>query len=246
MTGSAGNFTRLLYHTLVRRFRRRMLRPLLAALLVTLVGTTTFAAARARTGGAASDRLERFRELASSRLALGDLGANNPSEIYRDIYALLDDEIVDSLASGGVFASSEFLQDRLDAFGEAWGGAHFRLTRLGRLVVGAFRLTETGVGNSVRVYGPLHDEAALLATLYRDGRPSITPVMAPGEPAQFLAAWDGTASARATRPLRPDLGPPHAAGVGGAWDTAREFPGVPAARACRVRGGELGVRYGLR
>src|SRR5437899_2067537 len=116
------------------------------------------AATRTRTGGA-PDRLERFRELASSRLALGDLDAN-PAEAYRDIYALLDDEIVESLASGGVFASSEFLQDRLDAFGDAWGYAQFRLTRLGPLVVGAFRLSDVGGGNSVRVYGPLRDEAA--------------------------------------------------------------------------------------
>src|SRR5881409_2266828 len=128
------------------RLRRRMLL-VLAALLVTLGATSTLAATRAGTGGA-SDRLERFRELASSRLALGDLDPDNPTEAYRDIYALLDDEIVESLASGGVFASSEFLQDRLDAFGDAWGGAQFRLTRLGRLVVGAFRLTEAGAATA--------------------------------------------------------------------------------------------------
>src|SRR5712664_1998675 len=145
----------------------------LAALLVTIAATCTLAATRAWTGSA-PDRLERFRELAASRLALGDLAEpDNPAEAYRDIYALLDDEIVDSLASGGVFASPEFLQDRLDAFGEAWGGAQIRLTRLGRLFVGAFRLTEAGGGNSVRVYGPLRDGAALLATLYREGRPCV-------------------------------------------------------------------------
>jgi len=231
-----------LYHTVVTKLRRRL--AVLAVLLVAIAATTTLAVARMRTGG--GDRLERFRELATSRLALGDLGADNPSEIYRDIYALLDDEIVDSLASGGVFASSEFLQDRLDAFGETWGGAQFRLTRLGRLVVGAFRLTEMGAGNSVRVYGPLHDEAALLATLYRDGRPSITPVMAPGEPAQFLAAWEGPASGRGTRPLRLDLVRAHADGVRVTWSTATVFPDGLAARAWLVRGGELRVRYELR
>src|SRR5262249_60049903 len=98
----------------------------LAALLLTIGATSTLAATRVRPGGA-SDRLERFRELASSRLALGDLDAGNPDETYRDIYALLDDEVVESLASGGVFASSEFLQDRLDAFGDTWGGAQFPL-----------------------------------------------------------------------------------------------------------------------
>ena len=168
------------------RLRRRTLLTVLAALLVTIAATGTLAATRAWTGRA-PDRLERFRELAASRLALGDLAEpDNPAEAYRDIYALLDDEIVDSLASGGVFASPEFLQDRLDAFGEAWGGAQIRLTRLGRLFVGAFRLTEAGGGNSVRVYGPLRDEAALLATLYREGRPSVTPLAGAGEP-QFLA-----------------------------------------------------------
>src|SRR5436309_648513 len=224
------------------RLRRRMLL-VLAALLVTLGATSTLAATRAGTGGA-SDRLERFRELASSRLALGDLDPDNPTEAYRDIYALLDDEIVESLASGGVFASSEFLQDRLDAFGDAWGGAQFRLTRLGRLVVGAFRLPEAGGGNSVRVYGPLRDEAALLATLYRDGRPSITPLTGAGEP-QFLATWEGASSGRGTRPLRVDLVRAHADGVRVTWSTATLFPEGLYASAWVVRGGEVRLRYEL-
>jgi hypothetical protein len=223
-----------------RRRRRTLL--VVAALLVTLAGTTMPAASRARNGGAA-DRLERFRELASSRLALGDL-APDPAEAYRDIYALLDDEIVESLASGGVFASPEFLQDRLDAFGDAWGGAQFRLTRLGRLVVGAFRLTEGGGGNSVRVYGPLRDEAALLATLYRDGRPSVTPLTAPGEP-QFIATWEGVPSGRGTRPLRVDLVRAEADGVRVTWSTATLFPEGLHARAWIVRGGEVRLRYEL-
>lgn len=208
---------------------------------MTLVGTTTLAAARARVGSA-PDRLERFRELASSRLALGDLDAD-PTEAYRDIYALLDDEIVDSLASGGVFASSEFLQDRLDAFGDAWGGAQFRLTRLGPLVVGAFRLTDAGGGNSIRVYGPLRDEAALLATLYRDGLPSVTP-LAGAEP-QFLAVWEGSASGRGTRPLRIDLVRAHADGVRVSWSTASLFPDGLYARTWTIRGGEVRLRYEL-
>jgi hypothetical protein len=224
----------------VTRFRRRTLL-VLAALLAMIGATSTLAATRTRTGGA-PDRLERFRELASSRLALGDLDAN-PAEAYRDIYALLDDEIVESLASGGVFASSEFLQDRLDAFGDAWGYAQFRLTRLGPLVVGAFRLTDVGGGNSVRVYGPLRDEAALLATLYRDGRPSVTPLSG-GEP-QFLATWEGTPSGRGTRPLRVDLVRAHADGVRVTWSTATLFPDGLYARAWLVRASEVRLRYEL-
>jgi len=228
----------------VTRLRRRTLLTVLAALLVTIAATGTLAATRAWTGRA-PDRLERFRELAASRLALGDLAEpDNPAEAYRDIYALLDDEIVDSLASGGVFASPEFLQDRLDAFGEAWGGAQIRLTRLGRLFVGAFRLTEAGGGNSVRVYGPLRDEAALLATLHREGRPSVTPLAAAGEP-QFLATWEGAPSGRGTRPLRVDLVRAHADGVRVTWSTATLFPEGLHARAWAVRPGEIRLRYEL-
>ena len=211
--------------------------------MLTIAAAPTTLSARARTSGA-SDRLERFRELATSRLALGDLDGANPADAYRDIYALLDDEIVDSLASGGVFASSEFLQDRLDAFGDAWGGAQFRLARLGRLVVGAFRLTDAGGGNSVRVYGALGEEAALLATLYRDGRPSVTPLTAGGEPL-FLATWEGTASGRGTRPLRLDLVRAQANSVRVAWSTADVFPDGLYARAWSIRAGELRLRYEL-
>jgi len=231
-----------LYHTFVTRLRRRT-HLVLAALLLTIGMASTSAAMRARPGSA-SDRLERFRELASSRLALGDLDPGNPADTYRDIYALLDDEVVESLASGGVFASSEFLQDRLDAFGDAWGGASFKLARLGRLVVGAFRLTDDGSGNSVRVYGPLRDEAALLAALYRDGRPSVTPLTGTAEP-QFLATWEGPSSGRGTRPLRVDLIRAHADSVLVTWSTATLFPEGLWARAWAVRGGEVRLRYEL-
>ena len=91
--------------------------------LAGFAGTPALAADR-------GDRLDRFRELAASRLGLVQiLDTDDPAEAFREIYALLDDEIVESLASGGPFASVEFLQDRLDTFAEAWGGASLRLVR---------------------------------------------------------------------------------------------------------------------
>jgi hypothetical protein len=220
----------------------RLARPTLAIAAASLLLTVAAAAARA---GRAPDRLERFRELTSTRLDLGDpADPDNPADTYRDIYALLDDEIVESLASGGVFASPEFLQDRLDAFGEAWGGAQIRLTRIGRLAVGAFQLNDTGPGNSVRVYGRLRDEAALLATLYRDGRPSVTP-LAGGEGPQFLATWEGAISGRGTRALRIDLVRAQGESVHVAWSTATLFPGGLYVRAYAVRPPEVRLRYEL-
>jgi hypothetical protein len=209
--------------------------------MLLLAGSCAVAAGRA-----APDRLDRFRELARTRLGLAELvDPENPAEAYRDIYALLDEEIVESLTSGGVFASLEFLQDRLDGFGDAWGGAHIRLARVGRLLVGAFRLTDGPAGNSVRVYGALREESALLATMYRDGRPTVHTLPAGADGPQFIAAWEGTPSGRGTRELRIDLVRAHADSVRIAWTTATLFPDGLYARSYAVRPPDIRLRYEL-
>lgn len=200
----------------------------------------------AAAGRAAPDRLERFRELARTRLGMAEIvDPENPAEAYREIYALLDEEIVESLSSGGVFASLEFLQDRLDAFGEAWGGAQLRLLRVGGLLVGAFKLTDSDAGNSVRVYGRLREESALLATMYREGRPSVFALPAGADGPQFIAAWEGAASGRGTRSLRIDLARAHEDGVRIAWSTASIFPEGLYARGYLVRPPDIRIRYEL-
>ena len=79
-----------------------------------------------------SDRLDRFRALAGARLSIAEIAdPDRAAEAYRDLYALLDEEVVDSLASGGVFAAPAFLQLRMDGFAEAWGGARLQLQRVG-------------------------------------------------------------------------------------------------------------------
>jgi hypothetical protein len=100
-------------------------------LLALALASATSAPAREPT-----DRLERFRTLAGNRHAILQLGgAPRSAEDEREIYALLDEEIVQNLASGGLFASEGFLQDRLEGFAEAWGGAAFRALRVGPLAV---------------------------------------------------------------------------------------------------------------
>jgi hypothetical protein len=195
----------------------------------------------------APDRLDRFRELATTRLGLAQILDDASFEAYREIYGLLDEEIVESLASGGVFASTEFLQDRLDAFNEAWGASAFRLLRVGRLVVGVFQLTDAGTANSVRVYGRLRDEAALLTAMHREGRPTVYPLptsAATGGP--FLVAWEGSPSGRGTRELRLDLVRPEEDGARVVWSTAELFTEGLLARSYSVRGADIRIRYEVR
>ena len=195
-----------------------------------------------------ADRLDRFRELAASQLSLAHIAeSETPADAYREIYALLDEEIVDSLGSGGPFASLEFLQDRLDAFAEVWGGASLHLTRAGDLLVGAFVLDERSTANSVRVYGSLRGEPALLTVLSRAGRPSVYLLpSARGGGVPFVAAWEGAPSGWGTRPLRLEVLRRAGDGVQVGWSTAELFTDDLLARTWSVRGGDLRVRYELR
>jgi hypothetical protein len=189
------------------------------------------------------DRLDQFRELARAHTSLGQADA---PDAYRDMYALLDEEIVESLGTGGLYASAGFLQDRLDAFGEAWGAAAVDVLPVGRLVVGAFQLSDAPGVNSVRVYGRLGGEAALLTTISREGRPTVYPwAPAPGGAAQFVAAWEGPATGQGVRPLRLDLVQQRGDGVSVVWSTTDVFPDGLMARAYAVRGHEIRVRYEL-
>jgi hypothetical protein len=194
-----------------------------------------------------ADRLERFRELALSRQRFLQLEADAPPDAYREMYALLDEEVVENLATGGPFASAGFLQDRLDAFSDAWGGTAVGIVGVGRIVVGAFQWGDAPGVNTVRVYGRFRGEPALLTTLHREGRPSVYPLApAPGGAPQFLAAWEGVASGEGLRPLRLDLVRYDGAGVRVVWSTADLFPDGLIARSYAVRDSELRVRYELR
>ena len=197
--------------------------------------------------GPVPDRLDRFRALASDRLnAAQILDADAAADAYREAYALLDEEIVESLASGSVFASVGFLQDRLNAFSDAWGGAAARVVRFGRLTVGVFQLGDRPIANSVRVYGQFRDEVALLTTLAREGRPTLYPLpAAPDAAVQFLVAWDGTPSVRGSRPVRLEIARHHGDSVRVVWSTADVYPDGLMARLYTVRGPELRVRYEL-
>jgi hypothetical protein len=189
------------------------------------------------------DRLDQFRLLARARF-MANGSADSSPDAYRDMYALLDEEIVESLGTGGLYASTGFLQDRLDAFGEAWGAAAVDVVRVGRLMVGAFQMSDAPGVNSVRVYGRLGGEAALLTTLSREGRPTVYPwAPAPSGAAQFVAAWEGPATGRGIRALRLDLVRQHGDDLRVVWSSTDLFPEGLTARTYSVRGDEIRVRY---
>lgn len=199
----------------------------------------------AAAAGAAVDRLDRFRALAVSRPELGQADAQAGDTLH-EMYALLDEEVVESLASGSVFASVGFLQYRLDGFADAWGAALARVHGVGALVVGAFALGEAPGGASVRVYGPLAGAPALLAVLRGEGRPAVYPVAPAADGrARFVAAWAGAPSGRGTRRLRLDLVEQTGDGVRVVWSTARGRGEPLLARAWAVAAREIRVRYEL-
>lgn len=194
----------------------------------------------------APDRLERFRTLAATRLTLAEVtDPERAAEAYREVYALLDDEIVENLASGAIFAAPAFLQYRLDAFAEAWGGASLRIARMGGLTVGAFQVSEGAGSSSVRVYGAPRGEAQLITAMHREGRPSIHGLPPAAGGVQFLVVWEGLLTGRGTRALRLDLVRQRGDQVAVVWSTAELFPDGLMAREYRVRGGQVRIRYEL-
>lgn len=195
----------------------------------------------------AGDRLERFRSLATSRLSAQPAdGGDRDQAVLRELAALLDEEIVESLATGGVFGSVGFLQDRLDGLADVWGGATLRLLRVGPLTVGAFVLGEGPGAASVRVYGPVRGEPQLLRVFQREGRPTVYALPAVGGLAQFLMAWEGPMAGPLARPLWLDVVRQRGDDVRVVWTTADIYPEGLAVRAWRVRDGEIHLRYQLR
>jgi len=198
----------------------------------------------------APDRLDRFRRLAESRLSAAEMWGQALSEdVRREIYDLLDDEIVESLRSGSVFASQAFLQDRLDAFHEAWGGTAFRVVALpgGDLVVGTFQLSPSGDGNSVRIYDRSQSGAGLVRTLGGEGVPVLQelPTTQKGEP-QFLVAWLGPQSSRGTSSLRLELWRSHGDGIAPVWSTDSLVDGDLLVSGFALGAREVSFRYEVR
>jgi hypothetical protein len=206
----------------------------LVATLLALVSTHSAGAA------GPADRLDRFRALTKGM-------DPSVSGSLVEVYALLDGEIVESLTSGGVFASPAFLQDRLEAFADAWGGLAVRVLPLARTMVAAFSFTELPQGSTVRVYGRGRGQPILLTAFEDAGWPVLRPLPpSPNGSRQFLVTWEGAPAADGARPLRFDVVREEPEGVRVAWSSSALFPGGLIARWYLVRGTEITVRHEAR
>ena len=214
------------------------------ALLAGLLATGPAGAAAPR------DRLERFRELAARRLALvEETGGRLDAEVQDEIEALLDAEVLESLRSGGPFASLEFIRDRLEAFADAWGGASLRISPAGAgFLVGRFLLSAKGVGNSIRLYGRSDGAPALIEAWREDGVPEVFPWPSPraGDMAIFLAAWSEAPTGWGSRPLRLTLWRVRGRALSATWRSAEIYPHGLWASQLAVKEGTVFIRYELR
>jgi len=217
--------------------------------LVLVVAATAWAAAAPAWAGPAGDRLERFREIAAARLSVvEDTGGALDPATQVELDALLDGEVLDSLRVGGPFASIGFIRERLDAFGEVWGGASLRIEPLGGgLLAGRFRLSAKGVGNSVRLYGSAKGKPALLRAWQEDGVPEVYPWAAPaGGGAEILVSWSGTPTGWGSWPLRLDLWRVRDGVVSPLWRSAERYPEGLWVSQLDIKAGRVSLRHELR
>jgi hypothetical protein len=220
------------------------------SLALLLVAWFVPALARAEDGpGTPRDRLDRFRALAHARLATADgLDPEGAAAVYADLTGLLDEEILDSLGAGGVFADPVALDERFRALTDAWGGAAVRVMRIGDATVAVVRLTETGDGNSVRVYGPgPRGSPSLMTVLSRRATPAVhvLPPARRGRP-RFVVVWEGERSARGTTPLAMELVRLDPGTARPVWSTDALYGGDLQTWHHAVTVPEVVVRYELR
>ena len=199
--------------------------------------------------GPAGDRLDRFREIAATRLSVvEDTGRALDPASQAEIDGLLDGEVLDSLRVGGPFASVEFIRERLDAFVGAWGGASLRIDPVGRgLLAGRFRLSAKGVSNSVRLYGSVKGEPALLRAWQEDGVPEVYAWAAPaGGGAEILVLWSGTATGWGSWPLRIDVWRVRNGQVSALWRSAEHYPQGLWVSQVEIKPGSVYLRHEVR
>ncbi|HME95802.1 MAG TPA: hypothetical protein VKN16_16470 [Methylomirabilota bacterium] len=197
--------------------------------------------------GAAPDRLDRFRAVAREQLVTAT-DAPARERAVRDLYELVDAEVLDSLRGDEPFSSVVFIRERLDALMDAWGGATLRVVRIpaaGRRVsvtVGLYSLVGVEGSGSLRLFVGSGRDAALAAASTHDGLldAQVWPA-GPDRVVRVLALWGGPPTAHGVRTLHGELWRAREPDrVERAWSTAEDGLTVT---EWRTQPGELVVRY---
>src|SRR5262245_34794893 len=177
----------------------------MSAMRACAVAMLVLALAAVATAAAPSDRLEHFRDLARQYAEAPEPGVDGP--LLAELWRIVDAEIADNLRSGEPFSSTAFIQSRLDAFSDEWGGASFKVTEAhGRgkraPIVGLFALTYGEPRSSLRIY----DRAgALLAASTHAGQLEVRPWPSAANARQFLASWVGAQTSTDARMVSLEL-----------------------------------------
>jgi hypothetical protein len=199
---------------------------------------------------AAPDRLDRFRAIAREQLMTA-VDAPSRERAVRDLYELVDAEVLDSLRGDEPFSSIVFIRERLDALMEAWGGAGLRVVRIpaaGRrapVTVGLYSLLGVAGSGSLRLYVGRGPGASLAAAATHDGLldAQVWPA-GPDGVARVLALWSGSPAADGVRSLHGELWQTRALDrVERAWSTADQDASGLQVTEWRTQPGELVVRY---
>jgi hypothetical protein len=199
---------------------------------------------------AAPDRLERFRAVAREQLMTAADAAERERAI-RDLYEIVDAEVLDSLRGAEPFSSVVFIRERLDALMDAWGGATLRVVRIpaaGRrapVTVGLYSLVGVDGSGSLRLYVGSGADASLTAVATHDGllEAQVWPAGS-DRVVRVLALWSGPPAAHGVRSLHGELWQLREPDrVTRAWSTAAEERGGLQVTEWRTQPGELVVRY---
>jgi hypothetical protein len=155
------------------------------------------------------DRRERFKELA--RRYAETTEPASATTLLSELFALADAEVLDNLSTGGPFASAAFIQERLEAFAEEWGGATFRILQpegqtKNTLTFVLGTMTRGEPRASLRVYARTLGRASLRTGVIHDGAAEFHAWPA-GRDGSFrvLISWLGSPTGRGSRPLHLEL-----------------------------------------
>lgn len=196
---------------------------------------------------APSDRLDHFRDLARRYAEAPEYGVNGP--LLSELWRVVDAEVGDNLRSGEPFSSTAFIQSRLDAFSDEWGGAAFKVTEpyspVKRApIIGLFTLTHGEPRSSLRIY----DRAGVLLTaVTHEGQLDLRPWSTTPAARQFLVSWVGAQTGTEGRTMHVELWRVRVESAPVRdWSSEDAFPAGLPATGFSARNGQLVVRYEVR